>query len=143
MYVETEIRPRFCETDALGHINNTVLPVWFEDGRSCLLQQLPRGAEQGVAAHLAIDFLAELRLRPEVIIRTGIHKVGLKSYEFYQEAWQREKICARAWVVIVRWDPRTRQTCPIPEDERMAFEAFMFDESLRANTARERSKAPF
>lgn len=143
MYVETEIRPRFCETDALGHINNTVFPIWFEDGRSCLLQQLPRGTGQGVAAHLAIDFLAELKYRPEVTIRTGIHRIGTKSYEFYQEAWQREKICARAWVVIVRWDPSTRQTIPIPDEERVAFEAVMFDESLRARTERERPTAPF
>ena len=29
----TSISPRFLETDALGHINNTVLPMWFEAAR--------------------------------------------------------------------------------------------------------------
>ena len=32
MFTEKVI-PRFSETDALGHINNTVLPVWFEAAR--------------------------------------------------------------------------------------------------------------
>lgn len=27
------IQPRFNETDALGHINNTVLTAWFEGAR--------------------------------------------------------------------------------------------------------------
>ncbi|MCJ8299448.1 MAG: hypothetical protein MJK13_11020 [Pseudomonadales bacterium] len=32
MFTNT-ISPRFLETDALGHINNTVLPMWFEASR--------------------------------------------------------------------------------------------------------------
>ena len=32
MLVDT-ITPRFCDTDALGHISNTTLPVWFEGAR--------------------------------------------------------------------------------------------------------------
>ena len=27
------IQPRFSETDGMGHINNTVPPVWFEEAR--------------------------------------------------------------------------------------------------------------
>ena len=25
--------PRFTDTDALGHINNTLVPIWFEGAR--------------------------------------------------------------------------------------------------------------
>ena len=28
-----EINTRFCDTDALGHINNTMIPRWFEGAR--------------------------------------------------------------------------------------------------------------
>ncbi len=31
------IQPRFNETDALGHINNTVLTQWFEGARDPIL----------------------------------------------------------------------------------------------------------
>jgi len=27
------ITPRFSDTDALGHINNTMVPIWFEGAR--------------------------------------------------------------------------------------------------------------
>ena len=32
------INPRFCDTDAMGHINNTVYPVWFLEGRESVLK---------------------------------------------------------------------------------------------------------
>lgn len=32
----TTIEPRVSETDAVGHINNTTVPVWFEAGRNQL-----------------------------------------------------------------------------------------------------------
>jgi acyl-CoA thioester hydrolase len=31
------ITPRFYETDAFGHINNTVIAGWFEAGRAPIL----------------------------------------------------------------------------------------------------------
>jgi len=31
--ISETIKPRFLETDALGHINNTVVPGWFEGAR--------------------------------------------------------------------------------------------------------------
>jgi len=37
---EITLRPRFSETDALGHISNTTLPVWFEAGREELFRRI-------------------------------------------------------------------------------------------------------
>ncbi len=34
----TTITPRFSDTDALGHINNTNVPVWFEGTRDPLFR---------------------------------------------------------------------------------------------------------
>ena len=36
--LEMQIQPRFQETDALGHINNTVPAVWFESARDPLFR---------------------------------------------------------------------------------------------------------
>ncbi len=33
MYIETRIVPRFSDTDAAGHINNTAVTQWLESGR--------------------------------------------------------------------------------------------------------------
>jgi len=34
------ISPRFCETDANGHINNVAFAAWFETGRLSYLESL-------------------------------------------------------------------------------------------------------
>ena len=39
-----ETEPRFSDTDALGHINNTVYPVWFEQAR---ISGQPFGSREG------------------------------------------------------------------------------------------------
>ena len=31
--LEEQFKVRFYETDALGHVNNTVVPMWIETGR--------------------------------------------------------------------------------------------------------------
>ncbi len=40
--LEMQIQPRFQETDALGHINNTVPAVWFESARDPLFRIFSR-----------------------------------------------------------------------------------------------------
>ncbi|HIH75199.1 MAG TPA: acyl-CoA thioesterase, partial [Methanosarcina sp.] len=32
------VSPRFGDIDGLGHVNNTVLPVWFETGRNSIFR---------------------------------------------------------------------------------------------------------
>ena len=38
--IETPIIPRVSETDGAGHINNTVIPIWFEGGRTEIFRLL-------------------------------------------------------------------------------------------------------
>ncbi len=33
-----QLTPRYSETDALGHITNTALPVWFEEARAPIFE---------------------------------------------------------------------------------------------------------
>ncbi|MHC1654043.1 hypothetical protein ACODUL_12265 [Stenotrophomonas maltophilia] len=33
--------PRFSEVDVLGHVTNTALPVWFEEGRQAIFRHFP------------------------------------------------------------------------------------------------------
>ena len=40
-----DLTPRFCETDALGHINNTVIPVWFEAAREPIFEIVNPGQD--------------------------------------------------------------------------------------------------
>ncbi|MDX9698199.1 MAG: thioesterase family protein [Rhodocyclaceae bacterium] len=117
MYVDATIKPRWCETDANGHITNTVPPVWFEEGRATLYQA------SGVPAtflvvRLTLEYLVELRFGHPVTIRTGIGRIGNKSVTLVQEAWQKNRLCSRAEVVQCCWDKQTRASRAIPEDLR-------------------------
>ena len=57
------LQPRFSETDALGHVNNTVLPVWFEESRSPIFELFCPGMNVDdwhlIIAKIDVDFLAE------------------------------------------------------------------------------------
>lgn len=112
------ITPRFAETDALGHINNTVLPVWFEQGRHCIFEALHPAMTVNdwpiILAKISVDFLAQIYFGENVIIRTGIEKVGNTSVIVKHEAWQRDSLVARGDAVMVYFDYQSNKPTPIP-----------------------------
>jgi len=112
------ITPRFAETDALGHINNTVLPVWFEQGRHRIFKALHPTMSLNdwpiILAKISVDFIAQIYFGEDVVIRTGIEKVGNTSVIVKHEAWQRDKLVARGDAVMVYFDYQTNKPTPIP-----------------------------
>jgi acyl-CoA thioester hydrolase len=128
MYVELLIRPRFNETDANGHINNTVAPVWFEEGRGAFMLESLATRVSCMIANVSIDYLAEMVFGYPVTIRTGVSKIGNKSFTYRQEAWQRDRLCARASVVLAGFDRVAKITMPIPDAIREKLAQFMFED---------------
>ena len=61
---EYTITPRVADTDALGHINNTVLPCWFEEARTPLFRILnPTMAFDKwnlILARMEVDYLHQI-----------------------------------------------------------------------------------
>ena len=92
------IQPRFNETDALGHINNTVLTQWFEGARDPIFKlftpDLDTRQWRLILASIQVQFKAELFYGVPVELRTGISMVGNSSFEVHQEAWQKDQCCA-------------------------------------------------
>jgi len=128
-----KIHPRFGDIDGLGHVNNTVLPVWFEMGRTDILRlfdpllTLDKNTFPLIMAHMDFDFLSQLYFRYEVTIKTGISKIGTKSFTVYQEAWQEGRLCSKGSAVIVYYDFINQKTIPIPDDKRGILENHMFE----------------
>lgn len=126
---ELEIEPRFCETDGLGHINNTALPVWFEEARRPvfeLFMDKPSFADWNlILRRIEVDFEGELFWGEPVTVRTGIGRVGNTSVAVEQEAWQKGRLCARGRAVLVHFDFAARRSLPIPDAvrERLADHA--------------------
>lgn len=123
------ITPRFYETDAFGHINNTVIAGWFEAGRAPIfkiftpamdIQQLTL-----ILARIEIDFVAQTHYGHEVTIKTGIERVGNSSFVVIQEAWQNDVLVAKGKAVQVYFDFKTQQSGRIPNPQRVQLEALI------------------
>lgn len=115
-----EIEPRFSDTDALGHISNTSLPVWFEQGRTPLFRIFNPTLEVKtwplIIARLEIDLLAQSYWHMPVEIRTGIGDIGNSSFRVIQEAWQDGKKIARGVSVLIHFDYEHEKSVPIPDE---------------------------
>ncbi|MFP5382721.1 MAG: acyl-CoA thioesterase [Gammaproteobacteria bacterium] len=122
----TRIHPRFCDTDALGHVGNTVIPVWLLEGRESILRlfapDLDFRKASLVVVRTEIDFLAEVRYGTDIEVTSAVEKIGNSSLVVRQEVHQQETACCRARTVMVNFDPATRRSRAIPESVRRQLE---------------------
>ena len=98
--IETPIIPRVSETDGAGHINNTVIPIWFEGGRTEIFRILTPNLQfqdwRVAMVSMQVDYLAQTYFQEAATVRTWIEKVGIKSFTLYEELWQGARLCAKA-----------------------------------------------
>jgi acyl-CoA thioester hydrolase len=116
------LQPRFAETDALGHINNAVLPVWFEQARTPIFALFTPGLEVKkwslILAKIEVEFVKEIFYGTDVEIRSYIEKIGNSSFVCYQEAWQSQNLAAKGKSVMVHFNHSTKKSMPIPDAVR-------------------------
>ena len=120
------VEPRFSETDALGHINNTVLPVWFEEARTPIFEMFCPGLDPQnwhlIIAKIEVEFLGELFYGKAIEIRTFMKKIGNSSMEIGHEAWQEGEKRAQGSAVMVHFDHDSKSSKPIPDNIRQVLE---------------------
>ena len=116
------ISPRFCETDALGHINNTVIPEWFEQGREPVFRLFTPDLDPSkwclIIARIEVEYTAQLKYGADVEVKTCLEKVGNSSMYIHHEAWQNGVLAARGKAVLIHYDYEHERSAPIPEDIR-------------------------
>lgn len=113
------ITPRFSDTDALGHINNTMVPVWFEGARNPIFKiftpNLDLNAWPLILAKIEVNFEAQIFYGNDIEIRTYISRIGGSSFDVYQELWQESKRVSSGKAVMVNFDYHTQKSETIPE----------------------------
>lgn len=124
--VETPVRARSYELDALGHVNHAVFFNWFEHARYEFLEacglSLEAMAERGwavVVVHAEADFAREVRQGDELTIRTRVSEVGGASVTLEQEAWREtdgERVATGSVVAV--WLGAEGRPLRIPEEVR-------------------------
>jgi acyl-CoA thioester hydrolase len=127
--VWTEDVLRFGDTDAIGHVNNSVFSVLCESGRVSLFRTridptLPKG-RYFVIAHLSIDFLAELHYPGRVRTGTWLTRLGRSSMSLEQVIVAGEALAARAKAVCVLMDRATRRPVAFGDETRRLAESLV------------------
>ena len=124
-----KLMPRFSETDVLGHINNTALPVWFEAARVPIFKiftpDLDPKQWKLIVAKVEVTFKGELFYGQEVEVKTAIERIGSSSFVILQQAWQHGECCAEGKTVMVRYDFANKSSQPLSKEEKQQLTAFL------------------
>ncbi len=120
---------RFCDTDALGHINNAVYSVVYEAGRTellglCGMLDFKRGFSP-VIARIEIDFLREMNWPGTVLVETAVHRIGTKSMHLRQRATIDGTLVSRAASVMAVIDINTRRSVVLHDEWRAALAPYV------------------
>ena len=120
-------RLRFGDTDRQGHINNAVFATLFESGRVAFLYDPARGlppqGTQFVIAQLTIRFMGEMSFPGEVLVASGIARIGTSSVTLSQALFLDGACTAAADSVIVLTGAESRRPTPLPDAARAHFAA--------------------
>lgn len=129
MFTEV-IRPRFLETDALGHINNNTYGVWFESARDPFFKLFIPDSDikkwNLVVAHNSFDFLKEVFWGKDVVIKTAISKLGNSSVDLIHAVYQEGKLCTTGKCIMIHYNLKTKQSMRIPKDIREELATHMY-----------------
>lgn len=120
------VSPRFYETDAFGHVNNTVVTGWFETAREPIFRIFSPGMDfktlSLILARIEVDFVAQIYYGSEVTLKSSIEKLGNSSFVVLHEAWQNGKCTARGNAVLVSFDFTAQKSMRIPDAQRAELE---------------------
>ncbi|MBA4543817.1 MULTISPECIES: thioesterase family protein [Thermoactinomyces] len=128
--IESEIRVRFCETDALGHVNNTSYFIYLEQGRTEFFEEIATFADLSdwpfILAHIRCDFLQQAYYNQRLTIQTGVLRIGTRSVHLGQQILDREsgEVIARSESVMVYFNFLRQRSEPIPDGWKAKLNAY-------------------
>jgi acyl-CoA thioester hydrolase len=112
------IHVRFSDVDVYGHVNNVKYFEYLQEARVTMISELvPERSFSVVVAQTDVDYVQPLLFRAEPYdCRSSIVRVGNRSMTIESEICDRDRVLARARVVVVFYDLRGgRSTEPAPE----------------------------
>lgn len=121
---ETQVKVRFCETDALGHINNTSYFIYFEEARLAFMEELEFEVESKnqniVLASTKCDFINQGFFHQELTVRTYVSRIGVKSFSLDHEiiCSRTKQLVAKGSDVVVHFNFDRQESEAIPESLR-------------------------
>ncbi len=133
--VETSLRVRYAETDAMGVVYHTNYIIWFEVGRGEYLRE--KGSEyrefEGKGFYLPVievdaRFLAAARYDDVVVVRTSLQQFRSRSITLYYEVVNKD-------TGLLLATGHTRHLCTDQEGRVQRFPQQMIDVFKRGEEA--------
>lgn len=130
--VKIEIRIRFSDADAMGHVNNAKYFSYMEEGRVAYTKKIVPNVdmENGlkdfpfILADIQCSFKAPLFVDETVVVSLGVSHMGKKSFvfDYILEEKTSGRLVATGKSVQVMYDYRSREAYPIPQEIRQRIE---------------------
>jgi acyl-CoA thioester hydrolase len=124
------VRPRFRDTDAMGHLNNAVYVTYFEVARAEYWRAMTGDTNYQrvpfILAHTTIDFRSPAFVHEMLEIGIRIARLGTKSFAFdYRivEQATRRLVCEGHSVQVI-FDYERNASFPLPDPLRAAVRTF-------------------
>lgn len=117
---EIEVYVRFCETDAIGHVNNTSHFLYLEEARTKFFKEVYPNrpvTKTFMIAKISCTYLNEAFSGQTLTINTVVSKIGTTSFTIEQTIENKENnvMVAEAETVIVWFDYENKKSLKIPE----------------------------
>ncbi|MCZ8533807.1 acyl-CoA thioesterase [Psychrobacillus psychrodurans] len=131
---QTIIEPRVSETDGVGHINNTTVPIWLEGGRNKLFSlfnpDLSFKDWKMIILKTTIEYKQQIYFGRNVEIKCWIKRIGNSSLELYEEIWQHDRLTVQANTIYVNYNVHENKSEIIPNEIRKELEQHLYEEGL-------------
>ncbi|UOE53180.1 acyl-CoA thioesterase [Bacillus sp. CMF12] len=118
---EMQVTVRFCETDALGHVNNTSYFIYLEEARVKYFETLGYSMDvkkwSFILASTKCDFLSQGYFNQILTVKTRVSRIGTKSFQLDHEivCTQTGDLIAKGSAVIVYFDFGKQESAVIPD----------------------------
>ncbi len=127
----TRIKVRGYHLDLYGHVNNARYLEFLEEARWGFTEdhgQLEYFAKAGLAfviVNINIDYRRPAFMNEEILIETGMKKIGSRSAVIHQKVFLAgtQTVIAEADVTFVIYDPKKDAAVPMENELRTIFDA--------------------
>jgi acyl-CoA thioester hydrolase len=124
------IEPRVSETDGVGHINNTTIPIWFEAARNEIFKLFTPDSSfenwKMIILNMNVDYMKQIYFGKDVEVFTWVQKIGNSSLQLYEEIHQEGRVCAKGTVTYVNFNLKKQQSETIPQEIRKVLELHLY-----------------
>lgn len=128
---ETVVQVRFCETDALGHVNNVSYFIYMETARVGFVKSLglwdPTSRWSFVVVSTSCEFKAQAFFDDELKILTEVARIGNSSADLKHEIINNRtgQLIALGRDTIVHFDVHEQKSRPFTEEMREKLRRYM------------------